>query len=104
MTYEQLSLINQESVGSYGATWMNWMECNHKKKVREMKAKKTFLSVARSVDADACKYRELLDREYERFYPRPATFDEIRKWEFTKAYYNDGTVMRERVLIPVTTP
>jgi hypothetical protein len=96
--------IEESPIGSYGTRWLNWMQDNHKKLVREMKAKNIFLTVARSVDKDAWNYRDLLDRQYEESNPRPHGFEEVRKWEFTREYYTDSAVMRERVLHPYKTP
>jgi hypothetical protein len=96
--------IEEIPLGAYGTAWLNWMEDNHKKKVREMKSKGIFLTVARSVDKSAWDYRKILDRDYEYMHPRPCGEDELRKWEFTRAYYSDSAVMRERVLEPYTTP
>jgi hypothetical protein len=78
------------------------MEHNHKKKVREMKANGIFLTVARSVDKSAWNYRKILDRDYEKMFPRPYDDEGLRKWEFTRAYYSDSGVMRDNVLYPYT--
>lgn len=96
--------VEEEPIGSYGTAWIQWMQDNHKKKVREMKAKGIFLTVARSVDESAWDYRNLLDRQYEKANPRPETFEEIVSWERTREFYTDSAVMRESVLIPITSP
>ena len=43
-----------------------------------------------------------LDEEYEKEFPRPTDFEECLKWEYTRQFYTNGTVMRERVLVPYT--
>ena len=78
---------------------------NHPELVEVMRMKHSFLTTARSVDRSAWEYRDLLDRQYEQMYPRPnGTFEQNLAWERTRAFYTDGTVMRERVLVPVTRP
>ena len=105
MDYKQSQISTEdEIVGTYGTAWIEWMEIHHEELVREMKRKNTFLEVARSVDDTAWEYRNLLDRQYEEQHPRPETFEEIVRWERTREYYTDSTVMRESVLIPITTP
>jgi hypothetical protein len=104
MTYKQLSLVSEESIGTYGTAWLNWMESNHKKIFRELKSKSILFAVARSIDKSAWEYREILDRDYAKMYPRPVKYEDIVKWERTREYYSDSTVMRERVLYPYTAP
>jgi hypothetical protein len=108
MTYEQLQItepsVDDEPIGTYGTLWQEWMQNHHKKLVREMRRKGTFEAVARSVDDDAWRYRELLDRQYEEMHTRPLTFEEIVSWERTREYYTDSAVMRDNVLHPYTEP
>jgi len=96
-------LLGDETVGSYAVKWLDFMEENHIDLVEEMNASNTLISVAHSVDDKAWEYRELLDAQYQQHHPRPKTFEEIVKWETTRAYYTDGQVMCEKVLIPVRT-
>ena len=97
--------MEQEPIGSYGTVWMHFMESNHPELVEVMRMKHSFLTTARSVDRSAWEYRNLLDQQYEQMNPRPnGTYEENLKWERTRQFYTDGTVMRERVLIPVTRP
>ena len=105
MQIETEPTTEQEPIGSYGTAWMHFMEENHPELVEVMRMQHKFLTTARSVDRSAWEYRELLDRQYEQMYPRPnGTFEENLRWEKTRAFYTDGTVMRERVLIPLTRP
>jgi hypothetical protein len=94
-------LIDQ--IGSYAEKWFAFMEENHPRLVKKMLADGTLLDVAQSVDDTAWDYRELLDAQYMKQNPRPKTFEEIVKWETTRMFYTDGQVMREKVLIPITT-
>ncbi len=97
--------LDEEPVGVYGMKWMNFMEEHHPDLVEMMQFRNTYLTVARSVDKSAQTYRELLDEQYAQMNPRPTEdYEEIRKWEETRQFYTDSTVMRERVLIPITTP
>jgi hypothetical protein len=96
--------IEESPIGSYGTRWLNFMESNHKRLFRELKKSDTLTEVARSVDKYARDYKSLLDRQYEQAHPRPYDSDELRKWEFTRNFYTDGEVMRERVLHPYRTP
>jgi len=92
-----------ELAGYYGGQWMAWMEEHHKNKVRKMKSAGTYLAVAQSVNRDALNYRKLLDNQYEELHPRPHEIcgeSELQAWKFTRNFYTDGLVMRERVLIP----
>jgi hypothetical protein len=83
--------------------WMKFMQEHHPHLVDEMRHKRTFLTVARSVDESAWTYRELLDRQYMEANPRPeVSFEKIAAWERTRAFYTDGQVMREKVLVPRT--
>ena len=91
-------------VGNYGMKWLEWMEENHPRLVKEMERKQNLFEVAQSVDDAAWDYRELLDTQYMKHNPRPKTFEEIVKWETMRCYYTDGQVMREKVLIPYTKP
>jgi hypothetical protein len=93
---------DETGVGSYGTKWMHFMETQHPKLVSEMQRKGIYLKVAQSVDDTAWDYRELLDNQYQQLHPRPKTFEEIVSWETTRAFYTDGAVMREKVLIPFT--
>ena len=97
--------MEEEPIGSYGMAWMHFMESNHPELVEVMRMKHSFLTTARSVDKSAWEYRMLLDEQYAKANPRPNTgFEANLRWEKTRAFYTDGTVMRERVLIPVTRP
>ena len=105
MQIEAEPSTEQEPIGSYGTAWMHFMESNHPEMVEVMRMKHSFLTTARSVNRSAWEYRELLDRQYEQMYPRPnGTFEENLAWERTRQFYTDGTVMRERVLVPLTRP
>ena len=97
--------LEEEPIGVYGMKWMNFMQEQHPDLVDVMQFHGNYLTVARSVDRSAQEYREILDSQYEQANPRPTeSYEEIRKWETTRAFYTDSTVMRERVLIPITTP
>ena len=97
--------MEEEPIGSYGMAWIHFMESNHPELVEVMRMKHSFLTTARSVDKSAWEYRMLLDEQYAKANPRPNTgFEANLRWEKTRAFYTDGTVMRERVLIPVTRP
>jgi hypothetical protein len=96
--------IEESPIGSYGTRWLSFMENNHKKLFRELKKSDTLIKVARSVDKYARDYKNLLDRQYEQMYPRPCEDEALRKWKFTRDYYTDGEVMRERVLHLYRTP
>ena len=89
-------------IGTYGIKWLEFMRGHHPKLVRELQQKGTLYKVAQSVDDYAWDYRELLDKQYAELHPRPHTFEEIVKWEYTRKFYTDSAVMRERVLIPHT--
>ena len=96
--------VDEVGIGTYGWAWINWMQTHHKKLVREMKSNNIFHAVARSVDKSAWEYREILDRDYAKLYPRPTKYEDVVKWERTRTFYTDSTVMRERVLVAVTQP
>jgi hypothetical protein len=104
LTDEEPSL-EEEPIGPYGMAWMHFMEENHEDLIEVMQFHGNYLTVARSVDRSAKAYKELLDRQYAEMNPRPTeSYEEIQKWEFTRNFYTDGTVMRERVLVPRTNP
>lgn len=103
MMYQTANPPVDVEIGSYGKQWLEFMEENHPDLVAQLQESNTLYDVARSVDDTAWDYRELLDSQYMEAHPRPKTFDEIVKWERTRAFYTDGAVMREKVLIPITT-
>jgi hypothetical protein len=92
-----------EVIGYYGTKWLDFMEENHPKIFRELKKNQTLYAVAQSVNKYASDYKTLLDRQYEQAHPRPYEWEdesEHRSWTFTRNFYTDGEVMRERVLVP----
>ena len=93
---------NFETIGNYGKMWMRFMEEQHPELVQEMQPGQ-LEAVARSVDRSAWEYRELLDTQYEQMNPRPTDFEAALQWERARAFYTDSAVMRERVLVAVTT-
>ena len=94
--------MNQDTIGYYGQAWMSFMEENHPKLAAQMQKRGTFEAVARSVNQNACDYCDLLNRQYAHQNPPPDDSDAYRAWKYTRDYYIDGTVMRERVLVAVT--
>jgi hypothetical protein len=91
-----------EVLGYYGMKWLDFMEENHPKIYRELEQKQTLYAVAKSVNETAREYKALLDRQYEQAHPRPHEFadeSEHSSWNFTRNFYTDGAVMRERVLV-----
>ena len=93
---------NFETIGNYGKMWMRFMEEQHPELVQEMQPGQ-LEAVARSVDRAAWEYRELLDAQYEQMNPRSTDFEAALQWERARAFYTDSAVMRERVLVAVTT-
>ena len=70
--YEVIKISEEEqAIGSYGQKWLEFMRENHSDLVQEMKSKGTLYEVAQSVDDYAWEYRELLDKQYEKTFPRP---------------------------------
>ena len=105
MLEESEPSMEEEPIGGYGMAWMHFMEDQHPDLVDMMMFHHRYLTVARSVDRHAWEYRELLDRQYEQANPRPTgSFEKIYAWEKMREFETDGTVMREIVLVPVTTP
>lgn len=98
--------LEEEPIGKYGMLWMEFMKEQHPHLVEMMKLQNQFLTVARSVERSAWKYREILERDYQKMNPRPQTdsFEEQLRYNRAMDFYTDSTVMRERVLIPVTKP
>ncbi len=94
--------MTQEPIGRYGMSWIGFMEREYPHLVELMRLHNKFLTVARKVNETAFAYKELLDRQYEQMNPRPDDFEECIAWERTREFYTDGTVMRERVLVPHT--
>lgn len=97
--------MEEEPIGRYGMAWIDFMKRDHEDIMLDLQLSHKFLTVARSVDRRAWEYREILERDYEKMYPRTQTgFEENLKYNRTMEYYVDSTVMREVVLIPVTEP
>jgi len=93
----------RSEVGSYARKWLDFMVEHHPDLVWEMTKSETLEAVAQSVDDTAWNYHDLLEKQYAEAHRRPKTFEEIVKWEYTRAFYVNGAVMREKVLIPITT-
>ena len=93
-----------KTAGYYGLAWMDFMEENHPDLVAEMKKNGTYDEVAWSVSCRAVEYCDLLKKQYAKQNPPPKDPDEYRSWKFTRDFYIDSAVMRERVLVTVTTP
>jgi hypothetical protein len=81
------------------------METQYPEWVEVLRFQHRYLTEARKVDESAWEYRMLLDEQYAKANPRPNTgFEENLRWERTRQYYTDSTVMRERILVPPTVP
>lgn len=91
-----------EQIGYYGQAWMSFMEENHPKLAAKMQKQGAFENVARSVNRSACDYCDLLRRQYAQQNPPPDDPEAYRSWKYTRDYYIDSAVMRERVLVAVT--
>ena len=90
-----------EQIGYYGQTWMSFMEENHPKLAAQMQKRGSFEDTARSVNRDACNYFKLLAEQYVRQNPPPDEPVAYQIWKYTRDYYIDSAVMRERVLVAV---
>ena len=107
LVYE-LPIISEaeiEDVGYYGMKWLEFMENHYPNIYRRLEKSETLYTIAQSVDKSAWEYRELLDRQYEQLHPRPYEWEdesEHSSWKFTRNFYTDSAVMRERVLIKRT--
>jgi len=96
-----------KEVGYYGIKWLEFMQSHHKKLYRELKQKGKLRDIARSVHISAFDYKKLLDKQYDEYHFAPSFFcseEEERSWNFTRNFYTDGAVMRERVLVPRREP
>lgn len=94
--------LDEEPIGIMGLKWIDFMEEHYPHYVTVMRFEHKFLTVARSVDKRAEKYRDLLEKQFEKANPRPADFNQILSWEQEKDFYVNRTVMREIVLVPIT--
>ena len=94
----------EDKIGRYGQEWMHFMEVHHQDQVQQMKQAGTFEAKAQAVHRSATDYRALLEQQFAKQNPPPEDFDALRSWYFSRDYYVDSIVMRERVLIAVTTP
>lgn len=94
----------RSSVGHYGLAWMDFMEENHPELVEQMKQNGIYDEVAWSVGCRADEYCKLLRKQYAQQNPKPDDPAEYRSWKYTRDYYIDSAVMREKVLVAVTTP
>lgn len=94
--------MNNEMIGRYGQLWMEFMETHEPQKATQMQEQGVFEDTARLVDRDAAEYCRLLNRQYAQQNPPPDDADGYRKWRYARDYYVDSAVMRERVLIVVS--
>jgi hypothetical protein len=100
---EEILQVKESEVGGYGTLWLEFMEKHYPEIYRQLAKKQTLYAIAKSVDNSAWSYRELLDHQYAQAHPRPeVSFEKIASWERTRAFYTDGAVMREKVLIKRT--
>lgn len=97
-------MMETNTIGCYGQAWMNFMETHHMKLVRQMKMQGNYEDVARSIDRSAWDYRHLLERQYAKMDPPPEDFSALQSWTYTRDFYIDSEVMREKVLVAVTRP
>ena len=104
MMIEKEQTLEEAPIGVYGMRWMAFMEEQHPDLVELMQTRQQYLTVARSVDSEAETYQELLYQQYEQMAPRPETFEDILAWEKQRQFYTESAVMREKVLVPITTP
>lgn len=95
-------MSRKTEIGYYGNAWMSFMEENHPKLVRQMKRAGTYEAVAQSVHSDARNYYKLLAGQYAQQNPPQDDPEAYRSWKYTRDYYIDCAVMRERVLVAVT--
>ena len=91
-----------ERIGYYGQVWMSFMEENHPKLAAQLQKRGTYEDVARSVNRSACDYCDLLRSQYAQQNLPPDDPEEYQSWKYTRDYYINSTVMRERVLLAVT--
>ena len=103
LTGGEPSLI-EEPIGEYGTRWMKWMKENYNHLVTVMQHHHNFLTVARSVDKSAWEHWSMLMEQYTNENPIPKDYMESVAYHGTLLHYLDSTVMREKVLIPVTQP
>ena len=94
--------MNQDTIGYYGHAWMSFMKENHPKLAAQLKERGTFEAIARSVNQSACDYCDLLNWQYTQQKPPSDDPEAYRSWKFTRDYYINSAVMRERVLVAVT--
>lgn len=97
-------MSNQTEIGYYGNAWMSFIEENHPKLAAQLKKRGTYEDVARSVNHSACEYYKLLADQYAQQNPPPDDPEAYRSWKYTRNYYIKSAVMREKVLVAVTTP
>ncbi len=93
-----------DTIGYYGLAWMDFMENNHPDLVEKMKRNGDYEEVAWSVSCRADEYWSLLNRQYIKQNPPPEDPEAYKSWKFTRNYYISSAVMRDKVLVSVTTP
>lgn len=91
--------IQDDKIGCYGQEWMHFMEVHHQDQVQQMKQAGTFEAKAKAVHRSATEYRALLEQQFAKQNPPPEDFDALRSWYFSRDYYVDSIVMRDRILI-----
>ena len=94
----------QRTTDYYSLAWMDFMEENHPDLVAQLKHEGIYEEVAWSVSCRAAEYCDRRKRQYAKQNPPPEDQEAYRSWKFTRDYYIDSAVMREKVLVAVTTP
>lgn len=93
-----------ETLGFYAHAWMEFMDTYHPELAQQMQGDGTYERAARAVEHSANDYRDLLNRQYAQQNPPPEGLSALRAWYHTRDFYVNSMVMRENVLVAVTTP
>ncbi|MBR5091631.1 MAG: hypothetical protein IK093_19590 [Ruminiclostridium sp.] len=96
LTEEEQKLMS-EPIGHWGRKWQEYMTENYPQVIPSLEGRLKWELIPRQVDNEAWKYRELLRRQYAKENPRPATFNEIRKWENTLGLLVDRAILTDIV-------
>ena len=97
LTAEEQKLM-ENPVDRWGREWRKFMQTNYPEEIPSLQGRLKWEIIPRQIDKEAWEMWELLRKQYAMKKPRPKTFNEIAKWEKTRAFIIEHEIMEQIVL------
>ena len=97
LTDEEQELM-KNPVDRWGQEWRKFMTENYPEEIPSLQGRLKWEIIPRQIDKEAWEMWELLRKQYAANNPRPTTFNEIAKWEKTRAFIIEHEIMEQIVL------